>query len=533
MARGRLPRQAPPEPVGRVTPGAGGGRHGEGPYGYRHRVSAAERNPQDVVVYSLDPRWWSSASGAVGLPALVERLGHLAALGVSHVWVLPFHPSGGRDGGYDVVDHAAVDPDLGTLDDFDRLVVEARARGIGVLVDLVSHHTSDQHRWFVEARRDPTSRRGRYYLWTRDPESEPPMEPMFPTEDSVWAFEERAQAWYRHAFYDHQPDLDHANPDVVGEIERVMRYWLSRGAAGFRLDALPLTARQYGSRGQDAAHLFRRLRRVVEEERPGGLLLAETNVPADELPTYFDRGRGLTHLLTFWLTDHLFLALARQEAEPVLRGLDALAPPPHPCTYAHFLRNHDELALEQVTDDERSEVLDALAPDPEHRVFGGARRRLHGLLGDVRRTTMAQVLLLSLPGATVLLYGDELAAVEDLSRPGRRAVRVPMPWGRVEDPGVARLLDVTARAVRVRRALHSSAPRASVDAPHPAVVRVRLSDSVDAVLLANLSGASVTVAAPTEQQLVLGDGESVVRGPDVQLAPYGFAWFAEAGPTER
>ena len=491
-------------------------------------MKARAGTPADVVVHSIDPRAYTGPSGERGLAAVTARLDHLESLGVTHVWVLPFHPSGGRDGGYDVVDHAQVDPVLGTMDDFEELVRSAGERGLGILVDLVSHHTSSDHRWFREARRDPSSRRGRYYVWTDDPGAEPPMEPMFESEESVWEFEPEAGAWYRHAFFSHQPDLDHANPDVVAEVERVMRFWLRKGAAGFRLDALPLTARQYRARGEDPAHLLRRFRRVLEEERPGGVLLAETNVAADELPAYFDEGRGITHVLDFWLTDHLFLALSRGRAEPVVRAVEALEPAPPGCAYANFLRNHDELALEHLDDAERAEVLDALAPKDEHRVFEGARRRLRGLLGDVRRDAMAQVLLLSMPGAPVLLYGDELGAVEDLSLPGRRAVRVPVPWGAVEDPEVARLLEVVTRAVGVRRRLYAAGPTVTVDAPVPEVVRVTLSADTRTVLLANLADREVRVPRAPEEasaEVLLEDGRSHVVEDAVRLAPHGFLWL--------
>lgn len=494
-------------------------------------MNARPGTPADVVVHSVEPRAYTGPSGERGLAAITARLDHLESLGVTHVWVLPFHPSGGRDGGYDVVDHAAVDPRLGTMDDFTELVRAAGERGIGILVDLVTHHTSSDHRWFREARRHPSSRRGRYYVWTHDPDSEPHMEPMFSTEDSVWEFDAEAGAWYRHAFFSHQPDLDHSNPDVVDEVERVMRFWLGQGASGFRLDALPLTAQQYRVRGEDSAHLLRRLRRVLEEERPGGVLLAETNVAADELPAYFDEGRGITHALSFWLTDHVFLALARQEAEPVLRGFGALAPAPAGTTYANFLRNHDELALEHLAVDERTEVLDTLAPDPAQRALDGARLRLHSLLGDLRRSAMAQVLLLALPGAPVMLYGDELGVVEDLDLPGRRAVRVPVPWGAVEDPEVAWLVDVVAQGVRARRALYGTDPGTVVDAPAPEVVRVRLTRGCDAELLANLADHQVDFAAAHSDvgvwgRVLLEDGRSAVDGGAVQLAPYGFLWRA-------
>ena len=493
-------------------------------------MNARPGTPADVVVHSVEPRAYTGPAGERGLAAITARLDHLEHLGVTHVWVLPFHPSGGRDGGYDVVDHAAVDPALGTLDDFTELVRAAGERGIGILVDLVTHHTSSDHRWFLEARRSPSSRRGRYYVWTHDPDAEPHMEPMFDTEDSVWEFDPVARAWYRHAFFSHQPDLDHSNPDVVDEIERVMRFWLGHGASGFRLDALPLTAQQYRARGEDSAHLLRRLRRVLEEERPGGVLLAETNVAADELPAYFDEGRGITHALNFWLTDHVFLALARGQAEPVLRAVEALHPAPPSATYANFLRNHDELALEHLDAAERTEVLDTLAPDPAQRVFDGARLRLQGLLGDLRRSAMAQVLLLALPGAPVMLYGDELGTTEDLDLPGRRAVRVPVPWGAVEDPAVAWLLDVVARGVRVRRDLYGTAPSTVVDAPAPEVVRVRLRGGREAELLVNLADHPVDLerAAADEQPgaVLLEDGHSAVGGGAVQLAPYGFVWLA-------
>ncbi|MFI6428262.1 alpha-amylase family protein [Promicromonospora sp. NPDC050880] len=399
----------------------------------------------DAVIYQLDPRLFvdSDDDGWGDLPGVIERLHYLRGLGTTCVWLLPFYPSPFRDGGYDVADHLAVDPRLGDLADMARLLETADDLGLHVLVELVTQHTSDQHRWFQEARHDRSSPYRDYYLWSDEPNND--IKPMFPdVEPDTWTWDDEAQQFYRHGFYAHEPDLALDNPRVRDELHRIVSFWLRMGVSGFRVDAVPLMLERARAARPDTngQWLVRDLQAAVSAQRAGAALLGEVDVEPDRYADYFGRDgeQGMTMLLDFWTNNHLFLALARGVAEPLTRALRAQPAPPPASTYAHWLRNNDELDLERLTADERKEVLDAFAPEDSMRVYDrGIRRRLAPMLGgDLRRLAMAHAVLFSLPGPPVLRYGDEIGMGDDLGRPEREAVRTPMQWSTTPSAGFSR-----------------------------------------------------------------------------------------------
>ena len=398
---------------------------------------------KDAVIYSLDVKTFrdSDGDGCGDFRGLGERLDYLSSLGVTCLWLLPFYPSPNRDEGYDVMDYYAVDPRLGTLGDFVEFMHKASERGIRVLIDLVVNHTSDQHPWFQAARRSKDSPYRDYYIWS-DTLPENAHEGMvFPGyQDSVWEWDEVAQAYYFHRFYRYQPDLNISNPAVREEICRVMGFWLELGISGFRVDAAPFLVEMKGvaaKPGEDHYDYLREFRDFLNWRRGDAILLAEANVSQDKVCEYFGDDAKVQMLFSFLLNQHLFLALARQEAEPLVRGMRLAPVPPPTGQWANFLRNHDELDLGRLTDDERQEVFRAFAPDPDMQLYErGIRRRLPPMLGgDRRRIEMAYSLLFSLPGTPVLRYGEEIGMGDDLSLPERESVRTVMQWSNEKDGG--------------------------------------------------------------------------------------------------
>ena len=387
-----------------------------------------------AVIYQADVRHFqdSDGDGTGDLQGVIERLPYLRGLGVTCLWLTPFYVSPFRDGGYDVVNHLEVDPRLGSLTDVVALLESAESLGIRVLVDLVVHHTSDQHPWFQQARSDRQSRYRGYYVWADEP-LQTDEKPIFPSvENSVWAWDESAGQYYRHIFYRHQPDLNIANPQVREEIHRIMAFWLRLGVSGFRVDAashMVKGAREADPR--DEGYWFmRELRDFVRARNPEAVLFGEVDVPPADYARYFGDGDRLTLVSNFWLNNHLYLALARGSAEPLQRALRKQPRAPDDAQYAVWVRNHDELDLERLSEAEREEVLKRFAPEPDMRVYNrGIRRRLPPMLdGDVDWIAMAHALVMALPGTPILRYGSEIGMGDDLSLAERHAVRTVMQW---------------------------------------------------------------------------------------------------------
>jgi maltose alpha-D-glucosyltransferase/alpha-amylase len=350
------------------------------------------------------------------------------------VWILPFFPSGGRDNGYDITNFTDVSPEYGSLDAFRDLVDQAHRRGMQVVIDLVAHHTSDRHPWFRDARTSAASVYRTYYIWAQEVPAGTQPENIFPTiEDGVWHFDEAAQQFYFHLFYKEEPDLNFANPDVQQEMLRVADFWMAFGVDGFRLDALNHLFEDKGIPGTGATNkceFLARLRAVMAAHNPQAFLIAEADTDLREVESYCCNGEGIRLFFNFTLDNYIFLALARESAEPILEGLNLAPPHPVHWSWLNFLRNLDELDLEQLSEQARQEVWGRFAPEPEMLAYGrGIRRRLAPMLdGDPRWLKFAYSLLFSLTGVPLIVYGDEIGMGDDLSRPEREAVRVPMQW---------------------------------------------------------------------------------------------------------
>ena len=396
---------------------------------------------RNAVIYQVDPAVFrdSDGDGWGDLAGVTERLEDIRGLGANCLWLLPFYPTPYRDGGYDLTDHLAVDRRFGDVADVALLLDKADDLGLRVIIDLVAQHTSVEHRWFQEARRSRDSPYRDFYIWTDDPDHDE-IEPIFPTvEDSVWTWDEEAQQHYRHMFYSHEPDLELGNPRVREQLFRTMAFWLRLGVAGFRIDAAPYMVERarVADPTDDGYWLLQQMRELIAMRRPDGVLLGEMDVPVSDYPGYFGGGDRTTMLLDFWSNNHTFHSLARESASPLRAALRERPDAPRHGQYATFLRNHDELDLERLDEDARREVLDTFAPKDEMRAYGrGIRRRLAPMLdGDDTRIAMAHALLMSLPGAPVLLYGDEIGMGEELSRPERFSVRTPMQWSDAQNGG--------------------------------------------------------------------------------------------------
>jgi maltose alpha-D-glucosyltransferase/alpha-amylase len=396
---------------------------------------------KDALVYELSVRTFADSDGdGIGdFRGLTRRLDYLASLGVTTLWLLPFQPSPWRDDGYDVTDYYGVHPELGDLGDFARFVEGASDRGLRVLIDLVLNHTSTEHPWF-QAARDGDPRYRDYYVWSdeRPPDAEKGV--VFPgVQKTTWTYDRKAGQYYFHRFYDFQPDLNIANPAVRDEMEKVIGFWLNLGIAGYRVDAVPflieaVTPEQHAP-GPSFEYL-REFRQYLSWRDGDAALLGEANVERDEITDYFGVG-GLHMLFNFTLNQRLWLALAHEDTRPILEALDQTAGIPDTDQWANFLRNHDEIDLGRLEDDERRDVFRRFAPSPKMQLYGrGIRRRLAPMLGgDRRRLELAFSLLLTMPGTPVVYYGDEIGMGEDLSLPERDPVRTPMQWSRAANGG--------------------------------------------------------------------------------------------------
>ena len=413
---------------------------------------------KNAVIYCLDPETFldSDGDGCGDFTGLTERVDYLAGIGVTCVWLMPFYTSPNRDDGYDITDYYSVDPCLGTLGDFVVFVRTAKDRGLRVLVDLVVNHTSDQHPWFLQSRESRDSPYREFYVWRDQPSAEPGTDVVFPdSEDSIWTYDEVAGQYYLHHFYAHQPDLNIAAPAVREEIAKIAGFWLELGIDGFRVDAVPFLLETGGIPGEvdlDPHGLLKDLRGFITRRRGDAVLLGEVNLPLDTLPVYFgdEQADELQLLFDFPVMQQMYLSLARGDARPLADVLGRLPELSDECQWAVFVRNHDELTLDQLTEDERGEVFAAFGPDPSMQLFGrGLRRRVPPMVdGDPARVRLIYSLLFSLPGTPVLFYGEEIGMGENLDIDGRLSVRTPMQWTDGPNAGFS-----TAEASRLRRPL--------------------------------------------------------------------------------
>ncbi len=391
---------------------------------------------RDAVVYQLSVRAFrdSDGDGVGDLRGLTERLDYLQDLGVTALWLQPFQPSPLRDDGYDVADHTGVHPALGTMGDFRHFLREAHARGLRVLTELVLGHTSDQHPWFQRARRAPPGSRERdYYLWSSDPSRFEGARVLFRDfESSNWAWDPVAGAYYWHRFYSHEPSLNLDSPDVRRALREALDFWLEAGVDGVRLDAVSFLFAREGTACEnlpETHELVRELRRHVERRFPGRVLMTEASLWPEEAISYFGSGDECQLVAYTPLTPRLFTAVHMEDRYPLAEILEETPPVPDGGQWALYLRNHDELTLDAVTEEERDLMFRAYAADPQARLHLGIRRRLAPLLGgDRRRIELMTGMLLSLPGTPVLYYGDELGMGDNVYLGDRSGVRTPMQW---------------------------------------------------------------------------------------------------------
>jgi trehalose synthase len=401
---------------------------------------------KQAIVYCLDVEIFldSDGDGVGDFEGLTRQIDYLAGLGITCIWLMPFYPSPNRDDGYDVTDYYGVDQRLGNLGQFVEFVRTASDRGIKVIVDLVVNHTSDEHPWFKAARGDRGSRFRNYYVW-RDHPIDVPKGIAFPDkETSNWEKDDVSGEYYLHRFYRFQPDLNVSNPAVQDEIHRIVGFWLQLGVAGFRMDAVPFLVETDGieNRVEDDPRFLRNLRAFATRRRGETMLLGEVNAELKALASFFgdEDGDQLNALFAFLLNQNLWLSLAREDAEPLESVIRTLPTAPPDNSWATFLRNHDELSLDKLTEPQRKEVFAAFGPRKNMQLYGhGLRRRAAPMLGgDSPRLRMAWSLLLSLPGTPVIFMGDEIGMGENLALPDRMSVRVPMQWSDEPSGGFSR-----------------------------------------------------------------------------------------------
>ncbi len=390
---------------------------------------------KDAVIYQLHVRTFcdSNNDGIGDFGGLMQKLDYLQELGVNTIWLLPFFPSPLRDDGYDIANYRAIHPNYGTLEDFKTFLAAAHARGLRVIIEMVLNHTSDQHPWFQESRSSRDNPKRDWYVWSDTDDRYKEVRIIFlDTELSNWAWDPVSKSYYWHRFFSHQPDLNWDNPAVFEEMWDVMKFWLDLGVDAFRLDAVPYLIERDGTNGENLPEthaIIRRLRKRLDESFPGRMLLAEANQWPADVRAYFGDGDEFHMAFHFPLMPRIFMAVQLEDRKPIIEILEQTPQIPENCQWCTFLRNHDELTLEMVTDVERDYMYDAYATDKTMRLNLGIRRRLAPMMdNDRRRIQLLNVLLMSLPGTPVIYYGDEIGMGDNIYLGDRNGVRTPMQW---------------------------------------------------------------------------------------------------------
>ena len=390
---------------------------------------------KDAVFYEVYVRAFndSNADGHGDLRGLTQKLDYLQDLGIDCLWLLPTYPSPLLDDGYDIADYYGIHPDYGSLQDFKDLVAAVHARGMRIVTDLILNHTSNQHPWFQAARADRDSTYRDYYVWSdTDQRYEDARIIFLDTEKSNWTWDEQAGQYFWHRFYSSQPDLNYDNPEVRAEMREVMKFWLDLGVDGFRADAVPYLFEREGTDCENLpeTHAYlKELRRFMDEHYPGRILLCEANQWPEDVRPYFGNGDEFHMGFHFPVMPRIFMALQKGERSPLVWILERTPSIPESCQWCNFLRNHDELTLEMVTEEERQWMWQEYAPEPRMRLNLGIRRRLAALLdNDQRKIELANSLLFTLPGSPIIYYGDEIGMGDDIWLPDRNGVRTPMQW---------------------------------------------------------------------------------------------------------
>jgi maltose alpha-D-glucosyltransferase/alpha-amylase len=390
---------------------------------------------KDAIIYQVHVRTFQDSNGdGIGdFPGLEQKLDYLQELGVSAIWLMPFFPSPLRDDGYDIADYTSVHSSYGTLEDFRKLLDSAHERGIRIIIEMVLNHTSDQHPWFQEARSSRTNPRRDWYVWSDTEDRYKGTRIIFlDTETSNWAWDPISKAFYWHRFFSHQPDLNYDNPAVREQMWNVMKFWLEMGVVAFRLDAVPYLVEREGTNCENLPEthaVLKELRRKLDEHFPGRMLLAEANQWPADLRPYFGNGDEFHMAFHFPLMPRMFMGLKLEDRKPITEILQQTPEIPPTCQWSLFLRNHDELTLEMVTDMERDYMYDMYAASKTMRLNLGIRRRLAPLLNnDRRRIELMNGMLLSLPGTPIIYYGDEIGMGDNIGLGDRNGVRTPMQW---------------------------------------------------------------------------------------------------------
>ncbi len=401
---------------------------------------------KDAIIYQLHVKAFADSNndGIGDFAGLTERLDYLQDLGVTALWLLPFYPTPGRDDGYDIADYRRINPDFGSMRDFRRFMTEAHRRGLKVITELVINHTSDQHPWFKRARRSRPGTDARdWYVWSDTDRKYTGTRIIFnDTEKSNWTWCPEANAYYWHRFFSHQPDLNYDNPRVLWAMQSVMRRWLDMGVDGFRLDAIPYLCEREGTSNENLPEthaIIAKIRQEIDAYGPGKLLLAEANQWPEDASAYFGNGDECHMAYHFPLMPRIYMAIAQEDRFPIADILRQTPEIPSNCQWALFLRNHDELTLEMVTDVERDYLWSAYATDPRARLNLGIRRRLASLMdNDRRKIELMNSLLLSLPGTPIIYYGDEIGMGDNIYLGDRNGVRTPMQWTSDRNGGFSR-----------------------------------------------------------------------------------------------
>jgi maltose alpha-D-glucosyltransferase / alpha-amylase len=408
--------------------------------------------------FEQDPLWFKHAvfyeihirgffdgndDGSGDFRGLTEKLDYLQWLGIDCIWLLPMYVSPLRDGGYDIADFFTIHADYGTVDDFKSFVEAAHQRGMRVIADLVMNHTSNEHPWFQESRSSPDSPKRDWYVWSDNDEGYRDARVIFvDTEPSNWTWDPVAGAYFWHRFFAHQPDLNYANPEVQEAMLNVLRFWLDLGIDGFRLDAVPYLYEREGTNGENLPETHAYLKRVraeIDARYPDRVLLAEANQWPEDVVNYFGDGDECHMAFHFPVMPRMFMALRREEGKPIIEILDRTPAIPENTQWGLFLRNHDELTLEMVTDEERDYMYEEYAKDPRMKLNLGIRRRLAPLLDNGRdEIELMHAILFSLPGAPVLYYGDEIGMGDNVYLGDRDGVRTPMQWTGDRNGGFSR-----------------------------------------------------------------------------------------------
>ena len=392
---------------------------------------------KNAVFYCLSVGTYMDANGdGIGdFQGLSRRLEYLHGLGVTAIWLMPFQMSPGRDDGYDISDYYTVNPAFGSLGDFVEFTDGAREHGIRVIIDLVVNHTSNEHLWFKEARRNPKSKYRDWYIWSKKRPRNANKGMVFPgVQKSTWSRDPVAKQWYFHRFYNFQPDLNTSNPEVQAEILKIMGFWIQLGVSGFRMDAVPFIISTKGAdvkKPREQYDMLRTFREFLQWRVGDSIILAEANVlPRTDMDYFGDAGDRMHMMFNFQVNQNLFYALAAADTRPLIRAMKMTEQRPASAQWAIFLRNHDELDLGRLTKKQRQRVFNAFGPNPEDQLYDrGIRRRLAPMLdGDRRWMELAYSLMFTLPGTPFVRYGDELGMGDDLSLPERTCCRTPMQW---------------------------------------------------------------------------------------------------------